>query len=241
MPEMPTASPGRRTIYGFAHRGARLDSPENTIEAFRRALDQGVRAIESDCWLSGDGEVVCVHDATVGKGLHRRKVQRTRAVELAEFGVPRLVDVYEQLGTNFDFSIDAKHTEVIGPMLGVAEAAGATGRLWLCHPEVSVLAPLRSSTSAHLVHSRLLGTIETPIERHAYDLSRAGIEVMNFHHSEWTSGLVSLFHRFGVRAFAWDTQELRQLRAMLSIGIDGLYCDRPDRLVSTLAEFATGT
>ena len=57
---------------------------------------------------------------------------------------------------------------------------------------------------------------------------------MNMHHSEWTAGLVSLFHRFDVRAFAWDTQEVRQLRAVLRMRIDAVYCDRPDRMVATV-------
>ena len=57
---------------------------------------------------------------------------------------------------------------------------------------------------------------------------------MNMHHSEWTAGLVSLFHRFDVKAFAWDTQEVRHLRAMLRIGVDAVYCDRPERMVETV-------
>ncbi len=232
------ADPGRpATAMGFAHRGARLEAPENTIEAFEIALGAGARGLETDCWLSADDEVVCVHNSTVTKGLRRRKVRQSTAAELAEFGVPRLADVYRRLGVDFDFSIDAKHPEVIGSMLHVAASAGATDRLWVCHPDLDVLVPWRAQTSAHLVHSRLRGTIATPIERHAYDLSVAGIEVMNFHHTEWTGGLVSLFHRFGIKAFAWDAQEVRHLRAMLAIGVDGLYCDRPDRLVATLSEW----
>ena len=58
---------------------------------------------------------------------------------------------------------------------------------------------------------------------------------MNMHHTEWTAGIVALFHRFEVRAFAWDTQEVRQLRAMLDMGIDAVYCDRLDRMVATVA------
>ena len=41
-------------------------------------------------------------------------------------------------------------------------------------------------------------------------------------------------HRFDVLAFAWDAQEVRQLRAMLRIGIDAVYCDRPERMVETV-------
>ena len=40
----------------FAHRGARLEEPENTIAAFRWALEAGVTGLETDVWRSADGE-----------------------------------------------------------------------------------------------------------------------------------------------------------------------------------------
>lgn len=46
-----------------AHRGASHDAPENTLAAFRLAWEQAADAIEGDFRLSGDGQIVCVHDA----------------------------------------------------------------------------------------------------------------------------------------------------------------------------------
>lgn len=221
----------------FAHRGARLEYPENTLEAFAAGLRHGASGLESDAWLTADGEVVLVHDAAVGPAFRRRKVRASTAAELARFGVPRLADVYADLGTAYEFSIDAKHPEVIGPMLDVAAAAGATERLWLCHDDAALLSSFRPVTTARLVHSRRKDRIEGQLERHVRTLQLAGIDAMNFHHTEWTAGLVALFHRFEVRAFAWDVQEVRHLRAMLQMGIDALYCDRPDRMVATVSEW----
>ena len=59
-------------------------------------------------------------------------------------------------------------------------------------------------------------------------------------HTEWTAGLVGLFHRFGVLAFAWGAQEVRHVRAMLDVGVDGVYSDHVDRLVATVAEWSDG-
>ena len=73
------------------------------------------------------------------------------------------------------------------------------------------------------------------MERHAADLSDAGIDAMNMHQSEWTPGLVALFHRFKVKVFAWDVQEVRHLRAMLALGVDAVYCDHVDRMVDVIA------
>ena len=231
---------GPQPPLGFAHRGARLEAPDNSLEAFTRALATGAQGLETDCRLSADGEVVCAHDASVGSGLRRRKVRDLDTADLARLGIPRLADVFASLGSAFELSVDAQEVAVIEPLLAVVGAAGATDRLWLCHPDLEVLRGVRASTAAHLVHSRRSERLTAPHERHAHDLAAAGIEVMNFHHSDWTAGLVSLFHRFGIRAFAWDAQETRHLRRMLEIGIDGLYCDRPDRLVATLGEWTAG-
>jgi glycerophosphoryl diester phosphodiesterase len=107
----------------------------------------------------------------------------------------------------------------------------------VCTPDLDVLQPLRSEPAVKLVHSSGKRAIAIPLERHAFDLAEIGIDAMNMHHSEWTAGLVSLFHRFDVKAFAWDTQETRQLRAVLRMGIDAVYCDRPDRMVATVSEW----
>ncbi len=47
-----------------AHRGASWDAPENTLAAFRRAWALGAEAVELDVRVTGDGEVVVIHDAS---------------------------------------------------------------------------------------------------------------------------------------------------------------------------------
>ena len=225
----------------FAHRGARLEEPENTLPAFARALAQGAPGLESDAWLSRDGEVVLVHDAVVSRGLRRRRVESSTADELAAFGVPRLADLYAELGTGFELSIDVKVNEAAQPLLDAAGAVDALDRLWVCSPDADLLAGLRPRTVAHLVHSPpRKRMVKVPLERHAADLAQAGIEAVNLHESDWTAGLVSLFQRFDLLAFAWDAQEVRHLRALLQMGIDGVYCDRPDRMVAAVGEWSTG-
>jgi glycerophosphoryl diester phosphodiesterase len=225
------------TVITFAHRGARLEEPENTIAAFRRARELGAGGLETDVWLSGDGEVVCCHDATVGRGLRRRKVMSSSVSELAALGVPRFTDVYRELGTDFECSVDVKHEAVAEPLLEVARQWGALPRLWACSPDVELLRRLRAERAVKLVHSEPRREIAVPMERHAADLADIGIDAMNMHHTEWTAGLVSLFQRFDIKAFAWDAQEVRQLKAVLKMGIDAVYCDRPDRMVAVVSEW----
>ena len=225
------------TVITFAHRGARLVEPENTIPAFRAALDQGASGLETDVWLSADGEVVCTHDPVVVRGLRRRRISSATAEELATYGIPRIADVYRELGSAYECSVDVKTAEAAVALIEVARAHDALERLWVCSPDVALLRSLREEKRVKLVHSDRRTAIRAPLERHAFELGSDGIDAMNFHHTEWSAGLVSLFHRFEVKAFAWDTQEVRHLRAVLAMGIDAVYCDRPDRMVAAVSEW----
>ena len=52
-------------IYG--HRGASGHAPENTLEAFKLAMDMGADGFELDVHMSADGELVVIHDETVDR------------------------------------------------------------------------------------------------------------------------------------------------------------------------------
>jgi glycerophosphoryl diester phosphodiesterase len=222
----------------FAHRGARADAPENTLAAFRRALELGARGLESDARRSADGEVVLVHGAVATRGWRRRRVGTTSAADLRAIDVPRLADLYADLGADYELSLDLYDPGVGTLVLDVARAAGALDRLWLCSSKLSLLEALGAGApTAHLVHSVRRRNVGVPLERHAADLAARGVEVVNMHRSDWTAGLVGLFHRFDVLAFAWDVQEVRHLRDMLTMGVDAVYSDHVARMVATVGEW----
>ena len=54
-------------VVNVAHRGASGDYPENTLLAFRKALEIGVDEIELDLHSTKDGRLVVMHDATVDR------------------------------------------------------------------------------------------------------------------------------------------------------------------------------
>lgn len=56
-----------QNIYVAAHRGSSADLPENTMAAFKAAVEAGVDQIETDIRVSKDGELVLIHDATVDR------------------------------------------------------------------------------------------------------------------------------------------------------------------------------
>src|SRR5918998_1749948 len=51
----------------MAHRGASALAPENTMEAFRLALEAGAGGLELDVHMTRDGHIVVIHDATVDR------------------------------------------------------------------------------------------------------------------------------------------------------------------------------
>ena len=224
----------------FAHRGARALHPDNSLPGFRYALDHGASGLETDAWLAGDGHVVLVHDDTVRTGLlgrlGRKLAVRESATErLRELGVPTLDDLYAEVGCDFDLSVDLKDRAVDLPIVDTVRRAGDPSRTWLCVPSVERLRSLKEQApDLRLVHSTRRSRLPDSLERHAADLADAGIDAMNLHHTEWTAGIVALFHRFGLRAFAWDVQEVRHLRAMVRIGIDAVYSDHVDRMVEVI-------
>ena len=201
----------------------------------------GANGLESDAWLSADGEVVLVHDQAFRRGLRKVRVAQSTGAELAEHDVPRLADLYAECGTGFELSIDAKEEAVIGPMVDVARAAGggAPGRLWVCSPDLDVLRARRLELAdVKLVHSPGYGGV-TPagFKRHASDLAAAQVDALNLHHSDWSLGTVTLAHRFDLKAFAWDTQEMRHLLRARRFGIDGVFSDRVDRMLAAIGEW----
>ncbi len=218
----------------FAHRGARAHAPENTIEAFVLARRLGATGIESDVWVTADGIAVLDHDGLARRGVRRRSIAETTRAELPEH-IPTLVELYEHVGTDLPLSLDVKDDAALEPTLAAARAADAAGALWLCHPDVEVLEAWRPvAPDAHLVHSTHLKAMQGGQERHAARLRAVGIDAVNLHHSQWSGGLTTLFHRFEVLAFGWDAQHERILDELFDMGIDALYSDHVDRMVAAL-------
>lgn len=56
----------------IAHRGASALAPENTLAAFKRAIDDGAEGIEFDVRLTRDGVPVVIHDATLERNGRRK-------------------------------------------------------------------------------------------------------------------------------------------------------------------------
>jgi glycerophosphoryl diester phosphodiesterase len=226
----------QRPPIAFAHRGARAHAPENTLDAFKLARKLGATGLESDIWLTADGEVVLDHDGVVRAGLRRRSIRDLNRSSLPSH-MPTLAELYESVGTDLPLSLDVKDPDAVVRTLQVADSYGATERLWLCHHDWELVATWREqSDSVKLVDSTRLRRISEGPERRAATLQKVGIDALNMHWTDWNAGLVTLLHRFERFAFAWDAQQPRALALSFAYGMDGVYSDHVDRLVEALTD-----
>jgi glycerophosphoryl diester phosphodiesterase len=103
----------------YAHRGASTEYPENTLAAFRRAMELGAAGIELDVHLSADGVPVVIHDWTVdrtkdGIGL----VSEMTITELKSLDagggekIPTLAEVLDLMGNELHLGIEVKANKV---------------------------------------------------------------------------------------------------------------------------------
>jgi glycerophosphoryl diester phosphodiesterase len=80
----------------LGHRGASGDAPENTLAAFRLALDQGADGVELDVWRCATGEVVVAHDEDL-----RRVAGSPLRIPEASLSALRALDVGAWKGERF--------------------------------------------------------------------------------------------------------------------------------------------
>lgn len=105
------AAAGRPLVLG--HRGASADAPENTLAAFRLALQQGADGVELDVWRCASGEVVVFHDADA-----RRLAGSPLRVARATLAELRRLDVGSHRGERFRGERIPLLSEVLGELAG---------------------------------------------------------------------------------------------------------------------------
>ena len=217
----------------FGHRGARGHAQENTIESFELALRLGATGLETDAWRTRDGVVVLDHDGEVGSRLRRRSISDVDAKDLPSH-IPSLAELCRMLGSAH-LSIDIKDPLAFSEVCSTLEEEGCSPeKIWLCHPDLETVSSWRPQTRANLVHSTRYSKIAPQFESHAATLSSRGITAFNMPASEWSGGLIALYHRFSILCFAWNVQYTEAAKPLVSAGVDALYGDYVDRLVDVL-------
>ena len=93
-----------------AHRGASVEHPENTIEAFEAAIDLGADAVEFDVRMTADGHAVVMHDPDVSRTTDGHGfVSELTLEEIRKLGVPTLEEALERLAGRAAADIEIKN------------------------------------------------------------------------------------------------------------------------------------
>ena len=234
------------------HRGASVRFPENTLAAFRAALEAGAGGLELDVHLTRDGHPVIMHDATVDRttdgfgavaGMTLEAVRRLAAGRPGE-GIPTLREVFEEF-PGVSVNIDIKDRDLPGAekvVLNVLREAGAADRVLVASAEHRVLRRFRRASRRE---------IDTGASRREiavfFVLSRLGLErlirpayaalqvpVDYGRLRILTPRFVRAAHSRGVRVDAWTINEPDQMRGLLDLGVDSIMTDRPEELTKVL-------
>ena len=157
----------------FAHRGASALAPENTLEAFRLAVESGARGLELDVHVTRDGEVVVIHDASVDRttdgsgavaGMTLAELRgldagyrfspdggRTYPYRGRGLGIPTLAGVYEEFPTarvNLDIKGPGQGAEEA--VLRVIRSAGAEERSLVVSDDHAVVRRFRRISGGNI-------------------------------------------------------------------------------------------
>ncbi len=234
----------------IAHRGFSGQFPENTLLAFQEALDLGVDAIELDVQLSKDGEIMIFHDEdlsriTTCKGLLKDfTFAELRELDAAGmyadiFGtqvIPTLSE-YLDLTANKDILtfLELKNGMISYPLLEEKVASclkqfnrqQGTILFSANHPSVKYFGSLAADV-------QLLFPFDNWIFGYGSYCHTHGITACMPYYRALTAEVVAEIKSFNVSIYPWTVDEPYDFQTLLSLGVDGILTNRPDRLKTVL-------
>ena len=219
--------PGMTTV--IAHRGASRAEPENTLAAFRRAVEMGADGIELDVRRTADDALIVHHDASLSDG---RVIRRTAAAELPDH-VPSLADALDACEGAF-VNVEIKN-DPSDPDFDPTE--------WVAYRTVVELGR-RGSGPRWLVSSFRLETVDA-VRRMAPDLRTAWLVVgaggdelvvtaggghgaIHPHVDGIDIELIRAAHAAGLAVNTWTCDDPGRMRQLMAWGIDGICTNVPD-------------
>lgn len=245
----------------IAHRGGAGLAPENTMAAFRQAVDRWpVDMMELDVHATADGHCVVIHDPTVDRTTNGQGA--VAALSLAEL---------QTLDAGFRFELDGEHPfrdrGVRIPTLDEVLDALPDVRLTIEVKAEAAQALLFDAVRRHNARDRVVAAgihnrVRTLFSTYDGAISASSEMIRTF----WlfqrlrmarlrpiradvvqvpevegrvrvvTPRFVRDLHAQGVPVHVWTVDETADMHRLLDWGVDGIITDRPDRLAAVLAE-----
>lgn len=220
----------------YAHRGAHQAHPENTLEAFQAAIDQGADGVELDVRTCGSGEVVVAHDPHFGRLTGRAAWvalmpwASLRELDLGGGARPPLLDDAIDLVVGAGLALNV---EVKGDVPSRRETGRAVRRL--------LTRRRRSEREAILLSSFdpvVLASCGDAVRRaFLFDRENTGLlrawavhhavrpEGLHPHHALCTPSRMRRWKRAGLFVNPWTVNDPAEARRLESLGVDGLVTD----------------
>lgn len=218
----------------YAHRGASKDYPENTLVAFRRAMELGAFGIELDVHLSKDGVPVVIHDATVDRTMIGSGAVADMTLEdLSELGgvqggrIPTLEDVLQLVQSQCHVDIEVKAAAAAEMVIH------ATGRKpglrWAMSSFDHDVLRFAHSVSPEIELWPLATTVDNTAIKTARELSAP---VLALNEAGVTRHTVEALRAEGLGVWAWTVNDPERARILASWGVHGLCTDDPGAILA---------
>lgn len=228
----------------FAHRGASLDAPENTLAAFRLGMTQGADGIELDVRLTADSELIVFHDdnldrTTDGTGpvaahtlweIQQFDAGGWKGSRYAGEGIPTLDDVFEALpGVLVNVELKSRSIQADGleeKVLACILRHNASGRVLISSFHPLALARMRALDPALPLAMVLGPDLSLPLRR-AWLRHLAHPAALHPHHTMVTPRHMAWAHAHGLRVNAWTVDDPATMRRLIALGVQGIFTNVP--------------
>lgn len=235
----------------IGHRGAARDAPENTLESFHLAWEQGADGIEADFRLTGDGRIVAMHDATTvrttGAALtiaasRLQDLQRLDAGSWKGPGwsgarIPTLEEVLAAMPQDGWFFIEIKSgPEIIPPLTRLLLASGhSPERIRLLAFSAPLLALLkqqlpdwRTCWLSNYRHNLLNNSWHPSRPEVLASLHHCGADgLASANRAILDEELVEMMRKGNKELHAWTVDRLPAAERLCALGIDAIMTNRP--------------
>jgi glycerophosphoryl diester phosphodiesterase len=228
MPERQRAAAAPLVV---AHRGAWGAAPQNSMEAFERAITLGCTGIEIDVRRTADGRLAVVHDARVGgRTVARFEHQRLQA-RMKAGQAPLLEDVLELVAGRLVLDVELKEDGYVPAVM-----AAIAGRLT---PDGYVITSFHDAVLPQVkrwVPEARTGLLVGPRLR-LRELDRrvrqTGVNFLAPHVALARRGILGWAEARNLPAWLWTVNDPRLLRRLLrDERVAAVVTDRPERALS---------
>lgn len=238
----------------IGHRGAAGLVPENTIPSFIRALEIGCRHLELDVHRARDNDLerlVVIHDPTLDRTTDLSGPVSDRTVdELAQADagggapIPTLQEVVDVVHRWQSERPDAPRIMINIELKGAATARPTA--LFIAKNQQT--RPGLDFVVSAFVHQALIDfrsydetTPTAPLfdrwsSRWPEIAAQLGASSVNLSHRIATEKRVTAIHEAGYEVWCYTVNSRRGALRLKKMGVDGLFTDRPDRLIDQGAE-----